>query len=269
MDQVEAVSDRGAKRPAEAFDRGLDGRERQTRRAEDPEHPGAAHRLDDLDRADPVGHRPRDVGEPEPVFVAERGVAHVFERTGGEVTGDALCAVRCPVGLDQLQATRPFHNQERVAHPSQGSFQRLVECRGNQHRATPPPKRKRRSYLANGRAANVFPKHPTRRPAFGSRALRKKGASRPLPDAGFRRQTVSSDYEFPRLGRGALRALWYAKDSSHTAGRAPGRSKIPGSYGNTGYMTANRAESRSGSEWPTQPIGWPGPSGSAPRPPWR
>ena len=48
--------------------------------AEEAEHPGAAHRLDDLGRADAVGHRPGHVGEAQPMVGAKRRIAQVFER---------------------------------------------------------------------------------------------------------------------------------------------------------------------------------------------
>ena len=71
----------------ETVDGGFDAGRRQAGGAEEAEHPGPAHGLDDLDGADAVGHRAGDVGVAEAMVGAKGGVAEVFELAGGDEDG--------------------------------------------------------------------------------------------------------------------------------------------------------------------------------------
>ena len=62
---------------------------RETGRAEDPQEAASGHRLDNLDRADAVGHRARHAREPQSVAGPELRVSQVFEPAAGMV-GDEL-----------------------------------------------------------------------------------------------------------------------------------------------------------------------------------
>ena len=138
---VRAVDQVVTARQARGFqpvDRGLDRPEREARGAEDPEHAGAAHRLDDLGRADPVGHRAGDVGEAEAVVVAKGGVAQGLGAAGGEVAEDRSAAF--VAGLDEVEAGRPFDDEERRTDLAERPLHPLSARHGD-HRSTPRARR--------------------------------------------------------------------------------------------------------------------------------
>ncbi len=76
---------KGSNRPGSCWIRSIacsTAAQRQPRRAEDPQQPLPPHRLDDLDRPDPVGHRPRHARIAQPVIGPEARVAQVFQPAG-------------------------------------------------------------------------------------------------------------------------------------------------------------------------------------------
>ena len=61
---------------------------RQTCRTVETEHPGSAHGFDNVRRADPVSHGPRETGVSDAMVSAERRIAELFDRAGRDVSFD-------------------------------------------------------------------------------------------------------------------------------------------------------------------------------------
>ena len=101
-----------------------------------------AHRLDDLDRADAVGHRPGHAGKSRPVRFAKRRVSQLFQPAGRDEGDEPLQVLegRCRGRThDQAGNSAPIDDQERFGHLADCALQRLVKPVGREqlHDATP------------------------------------------------------------------------------------------------------------------------------------
>ncbi len=140
MDQVHAVRDRIAElvlNPRQGF---FDHVQMQPSRAEDAEKPATAHRLDDLDRADSIGHRTRHAGVAQPVIGDEARVPQIFQPARRNVRGHLVRSRRTRTDcrlFHNLKAARPIHDEKRVADPSQRALQILRVSRGHSHGVAP------------------------------------------------------------------------------------------------------------------------------------
>ena len=118
-------SRKGVESPEVALDpvdRPLHDRRRQPRRAEGTQESRSAHRLDDLDRPDPVGHRPGHAGIAQPVIRGEAGIAQIFQPARGNMGHDfaIVVPIRPPRGLlDHVEMPMSPDREKHPADPPQ------------------------------------------------------------------------------------------------------------------------------------------------------
>ncbi len=140
VDQVHRIGDRTAEVPLQAVDRPLHRRERQPGGTERPEIARPPHRLDDLDRSDPVGHGARHARIAQTVLGRESRVAQVLHAAGGDV-GDPFVPIagQGEISGGNLQTPASPADPDRVADSSECSLPAVVLNRVDNHRACSAP----------------------------------------------------------------------------------------------------------------------------------
>ena len=136
VDQVEAVGDLAAQAPLDPVDGALDGLDRQPGGPEDAEHSPPPHRLDDLDRADAVGHRARHARVAGSVESAELWITQLIGCAGGhegEKPFDRFVTGRPRVTRSDVPDPVPGKHQERRAQSTKRLFELLLQKVGRVH----------------------------------------------------------------------------------------------------------------------------------------
>ncbi len=119
----------------DTVDGGLDGWQRQAGGTEESEHPCFAHRLDDLCRADSVGHRAGEVGIADAMVGAESRIAQVFQPTGRRVSRPrGHCGHGWSFVWNQRVATAVFDEVDRPADCADRFQNDLCVRHGGTHR---------------------------------------------------------------------------------------------------------------------------------------